>query len=91
MEALGFVAGALTTACWLPQVARTIRTRSTADISWIYLVALTVGIAAWLVYGVGRRDPVIVVANAATLGLVSGLSGLKLTLARGGRSGKGPF
>ena len=89
MEALGFVAGALTTACWLPQVLRTIRTRSAADISWVYLGTLTVGIVAWVFYGVGRGDPAIIAANAATLGLVSGLSGLKLTLARGARSGIG--
>lgn len=89
MEAVGFVAGALTTACWLPQVVRTLRTRSAVDISWIYLCILTTGIFGWVVYGIGRRDPAIIVANGATLILIATLNGLKLTTSRADRSAIG--
>ena len=34
---LGLAAGLLTTACWVPQLVRAYRTRSTSDISWVYV------------------------------------------------------
>jgi MtN3 and saliva related transmembrane protein len=39
---------------------------------------LTFGIALWVVYGVLRRDLVVIVANAVSLGLVGTLLVLKL-------------
>jgi MtN3 and saliva related transmembrane protein len=67
MVVIGLVAGALTTACWIPQLARSIRTRSTSDFSWAYLCALAVGVALWLAYGVARNDLAIGLTNALTL------------------------
>jgi MtN3 and saliva related transmembrane protein len=61
------LAGTLTTACWLPQLARSWRTRSTRDLSWGYLVVLAVGVALWLVYGVLRDDVPLVLTNMVTL------------------------
>jgi MtN3 and saliva related transmembrane protein len=84
VEILGFVAGTLTTACWIPQVVRTLRSRSAADLSWLYLCVLSAGTIAWIAYGIGRHDPVIVVPNSVTLALVATTLGLKLTTARGG-------
>jgi len=73
---LGLAATALTTGCWLPQLLRAWRTRSTDDLSWVYLVVLGVGLSLWLAYGVVVSDPVIVMANVLSLGLM-------LTLAAG--------
>ena len=42
------------------------RTRSTADISWVYLGALGAGIVLWLTYGVISRDAALVATNIAT-------------------------
>lgn len=67
MTILGLVAGALTTGCWLPQLLRTWRTRSTDDFSWVYLALLTCGVGLWLAYGLARGDAAIAVANALTL------------------------
>jgi MtN3 and saliva related transmembrane protein len=78
MTMLGLVAGLLTTACWVPQVLRSWRTRSTGDLSWTYLGVLTIGVAMWLAYGVGRHDPVIMAANALTLVSLCVLTGLKV-------------
>ena len=64
---LGISAGALTTGCWVPQLARSLRTRSTADLSWGYLLVLLAGIALWFAYGVALSDPVIVVTNGLSL------------------------
>jgi MtN3 and saliva related transmembrane protein len=67
MTILGLLAGVLTTACWLPQLARSWRTRSTTDFSWLYLIVLTVGVALWGVYGVLRADAAVIIANAVTV------------------------
>ena len=74
---LGLLAGALTTGCWLPQLRRSWRTRSTADLSWTYLFVLGGGIALWLVYGLVGGQPAIIVTNGLTLLLVLALGGFK--------------
>jgi MtN3 and saliva related transmembrane protein len=74
---LGLTAGILTTSCWAPQLVRSYRTRSTADISWLYLGVLGAGIVLWLTYGVVSRDPALVAANVATSLAVGVLALLK--------------
>lgn len=75
---LGLAATAMTTGCWLPQLARSWRTRSTGDLSWLYLSVLSIGIALWLLYGVAVGDPVIITANALTIGALAVLAGSKV-------------
>lgn len=67
---LGGAAAAGTTAAWLPQLLKTWRSRSAKDFSWIYLALFSTGVTLWIVYGVMRKDAVIVIANAVTLALV---------------------
>jgi MtN3 and saliva related transmembrane protein len=67
ITALGLVAGVLTTGCWLPQLVRSWRTRSTSDFSWAYLAVLTLGISLWLVYGIITADAAVIVANGTAL------------------------
>lgn len=67
MTALGLLAGALTTGCWLPQLLRSWQTRSTEDFSWVYLALLLSGVGLWLTYGLVSGDLAITVANALTL------------------------
>lgn len=78
MTLLGLIAGALTTACWLPQLRKSWRTRSTADFSWAYLAVFGTGIALWMAYGIGKHDVAIVVTNGLTLTLTLGVVGLKV-------------
>jgi len=88
MQNLGLVAGVLTTAAWLPQIARTWRSRSADDLSWPYLLVFSAGVSLWLLYGVLSDDVPVLVANAVTIVLVGLLLGLKsLTLIRAGSSG----
>jgi MtN3 and saliva related transmembrane protein len=68
---IGTLAAAGTTACWLPQVLKTVRTRSARDFSWGYLVMLITGVALWIAYGLLRKDAVVLTANAFTLALVA--------------------
>lgn len=75
---LGLAATTMTTGCWLPQLLRSWRTRSTGDLSWLYLAVLGTGISLWLLYGVAVGDPVIIMANGLTIGLLVVLSVGKL-------------
>jgi MtN3 and saliva related transmembrane protein len=77
MTFLGLLAGVFTTACWLPQLARSWRTRSTHDFSWGYLLVLSIGISLWLLYGILRRDPAIIASNVVTLMSLLFLTALK--------------
>jgi MtN3 and saliva related transmembrane protein len=67
MVVIGLFAGLLTTASWIPQLARSIRTRSTSDFSWAYLCVLATGVAMWLAYGIVRNDLALEVTNVLTL------------------------
>ena len=74
MKTIITVVGALsaigTTAAWLPQVVQTWRTREADDFSWSYLALFSSGVAGWIVYGILRKDGVVIAANAVTLLLV---------------------
>jgi MtN3 and saliva related transmembrane protein len=79
ITALGLVAGVLTTGCWLPQLLRSWRTRSTTDFSWAYLAVLTVGITLWLIYGILTTDAAVMVANGTALAALVTLMLFKLS------------
>ncbi|WP_214410901.1 SemiSWEET family sugar transporter [Sphaerisporangium fuscum] len=76
---LGLVAGALTTACWLPQLRRSWRTRSTDDLSWTYLVMLSTGVGMWFTYGIAMADVAVMASNAITLAALAVLITIKAT------------
>jgi MtN3 and saliva related transmembrane protein len=75
---VGFMAACFTTACFVPQVVKTWRTRSTGDISLGTFAALTLGVALWVVYAILRSDLPVFIANAVSLGLVGTMLILKL-------------
>lgn len=83
---IGGLAAFGTTAAWLPQVVRTWRSRSAEDFSWGYLAMFSTGVALWNVYGVLRKDPVIIAANAVTLALVLTVAFVKMRERRGSSS-----
>ncbi len=78
IQAVGFIAGALTTVAFIPQVMRTWRTRSTEDLSLAMLVVFNVGVALWLVYGIALGEAPMMLWNSATLPMSLLLLGLKL-------------
>lgn len=75
---IGTAAAIGTTGAWLPQVWKTWRTRSAEDFSWGYLALFSSGVSGWLVYGLLKKDPVIVAANGVTLLLVVTIAWVKL-------------
>ena len=78
MEYIGFLAGALTTASFVPQVWRAWRTKSVADFSLPMLLMFNAGILLWLVYGLSTGALPVTIANAITLVLTIVLLVLKL-------------
>jgi MtN3 and saliva related transmembrane protein len=60
---LGFLAGALTSTGYLPQIVKGFRTKRMHDVSLLMPAVLGLGMLLWLVYGLAREDIVIVVAN----------------------------
>jgi MtN3 and saliva related transmembrane protein len=74
----GMVAAVLTTIAFLPQVIRTWKTRSTADISLGMFITYVTGIALWLIYGLMLHDLPLIWSNAVTLVFSGTILGLKL-------------
>ncbi|MCR4369425.1 MAG: SemiSWEET transporter [archaeon] len=76
---LGLAAGALTTLCNVPQLLRSWKTKSTHDISLVWLVMLASGVLLWLVYGLLIDSLPVILANTFTFVLVAGIIVLKLS------------
>ena len=75
---IGFLAGGLTTASFLPQVIKTATTRSVRDISGSMLLLFLTGLGLWTVYGLHVGSAPIIAANVITMGLVGAILGMKL-------------
>lgn len=75
---IGYAAGALATAAFLPQVIKTIRSRRTEDISLGMYLMFCSGVLLWLVYGLLLGALPIIVSNAVTLTLAGTVLFLKL-------------
>ena len=67
---IGSAAGICTTASFLPQIVRTLRTRSVRDISFGMITLFFGGITLWLVYGILKTAWPIILTNTVTLLLV---------------------
>lgn len=75
---IGIGGGILTTACWLPQALKIIRSKETHAISLPANVAFTVGVFLWLLYGIAQEDWPLIVSSAVTAALTSVIVALKL-------------
>jgi MtN3 and saliva related transmembrane protein len=81
-DAIGIVAGVLTTLAFVPQVIRVWRTRSARDLSLASFAVFTAGVAMWLLYGVAIDALPVIVANAVTLVLAATILVMKLAFDR---------
>ena len=77
-DLVGYAAGFLATAAFVPQVAKTIKARSARDISLGMYVLFCTGIGLWLLYGVLIASWPMVVSNFVTLVLSGAVLFLKL-------------
>jgi len=64
---IGALAAILTTFSFIPQIARSLRIKSVKDVSPVTLFQLSLGVLLWLIYGIHRQDPIIILANGFTL------------------------
>lgn len=81
---VGYIAAALTTAAFVPQVRQSYRSRDVSGISLGMYLMFTVGIALWLAYGWLTRAWPVIAANFITLGLAASILRLKLQSLRKG-------
>ena len=77
-SSIGLLAAVLTTAAFVPQVLRVMRTRDTRAISLLMYLMFSAGVALWLVYGLLLGLWPVVIANAITLALALTVIAFKL-------------
>lgn len=77
-EWIGYVAAALTSASFIPQAIKTVRTRDTGGISLAMYVVFALGVALWIAYGIWLGSTPIVIANVVTLTLALAILALKI-------------
>lgn len=78
IDILGYCAAFLTTASFLPQAIKTIKTKDTSGISLLMYLMFTVGVLAWLIYGTYRMDVPVIIGNAVTLGFAITILRMKI-------------
>jgi MtN3 and saliva related transmembrane protein len=66
-DTLGMLAAICTTAAFVPQAWRVLKTRDTRAISLTMYVVFTIGLALWLAYGIAILSWPVIVANAVTI------------------------
>ena len=67
IEFFGYLAAILTTAAFVPQLIKTIRTKKADDVSLITLIMFIVGLISWIIYGYKISSTPILIANSITL------------------------
>ena len=67
IEFFGYFAAILTTAAFLPQLIKTLRTKKAEDVSLLTLVMFICGVGSWIIYGYKISSSPILIANIITL------------------------
>ena len=67
IEFFGYFAAILTTAAFLPQLIKTLKTKRAEDVSLITLIMFITGVASWIIYGYKIASSPILIANIITL------------------------
>jgi len=66
-QIVGMLAAGLTMFGFVPQLVKSLKTRSVKDVSFATLVQFAIGVTLWTVYGVFKKDLIIIIANVVTL------------------------
>ena len=67
VDIFGYFAAALTTAAFLPQLIKTLKTKKADDVSLTTLVMFIIGVLSWIIYGSRISSNPILIANLITL------------------------
>lgn len=79
---LGYLAGFITVAAFLPQAFRILRTRQTRDLSLGTFALLVTSGSLWILYGLLNRDWPVIAANVGMVALNSIIAGAKIRYER---------
>ena len=69
IEFFGYFAAILTTAAFIPQLIKTLKTRKADDVSLITLIMFMSGVGFWIIYGYKISSEPILIANIVTFTL----------------------
>ena len=75
---IGVLASICTTVSYIPQLKKAWLSGQTDDLSLRMLSCLAVGIALWVLYGIGQSDLVIIGSNSISLAFLCAIIVLKL-------------
>lgn len=64
IDILGYLSATFTTIAFLPQIIKTIRTKSAKDVSMGMFVFFTTGVFLWIIYGVLTKTMPLIIANS---------------------------
>ncbi len=78
VSAIGIIAALLTTSAFVPQVYKTMKTRSTEDLSLGTFSMIFVGTGLWFAYGLLIKDFPLILANVITCALSGVLFFMKI-------------
>ena len=67
IEFFGYFAAILTTAAFLPQLIKTLKTKKADDVSLLTLIMFLCGVGFWIIYGYAISSFPILIANIITL------------------------
>jgi MtN3 and saliva related transmembrane protein len=67
MDIVGLLGAFFTTASFVPQALRVVKTKSTQDLSFGMFSMMTAGIICWLFYGLSKNDLPLILANTVSL------------------------
>ena len=77
-DIFGFIAAALTTLAFLPQVIKTWKTKKAEDVSFVMLIMFITGLLFWIVYAIETNALPVLIANITTFILNITILTLKL-------------
>ena len=67
VDIFGYFAAILTTAAFLPQLIKTLKTQKADDVSLTTLIMFIIGVLSWIIYGYKIASTPILIANLITL------------------------
>jgi len=81
-DAIGYLAGALTTIAFVPQALKMYTSKSGKDVSARMLMIFSAGVVLWLIYGIMIGSLPVILSNVVTLILSATIIALKIRYSR---------
>jgi MtN3 and saliva related transmembrane protein len=82
LPAIGFIATGFAVSSTVPQISKALRTKKSDDISLRFIVVLIIGLSFWVIYGIGKKDVILIIGNTIAVILNTILLILKIKYSR---------